>query len=325
MIPWFAILSTLFIFLTYDSTSAQEVFQYEEEMTGEIILADSITIPYEHAGYTLLMPENGKPLGVILFFNANRDPLQYNAPPHLEYYALNAGLALLYITTGNRLDFFFDEEAIEKAKRYLRKAIHTYDLPDTKFVLAGMSLGGTRALRFFMNIQSKRSRPIIQVNAIAICDSPLDFVRFHKEMTRARDLNFNPEAANEGAWVSSYLEKNLGGTPENNLQNYLEYSPYSYFGEQDNYTWLFSLIPLRAYTEPDIQWWMENRRKSYYGMNAVDLAAFINELHILGNRDAELITTENLGELPDGTRHPHSWSIVDNEELVQWFLYHLTE
>ena len=34
----------------------------------------------------------------------------------------------------------------------------------------------------------------------------------------------------------------------------------------------------------------------------------------------ELITTSGQGHHPDGRRHPHSWSIVDNGELVEWLL-----
>lgn len=55
-------------------------------------------------------------------------------------------------------------------------------------------------------------------------------------------------------------------------------------------------------------------------MNAIDLAALINELKILDNRRAELIITHDKGYLPDGTRHPHSWSIVDEKELIDWFV-----
>ena len=55
-------------------------------------------------------------------------------------------------------------------------------------------------------------------------------------------------------------------------------------------------------------------------MNAIDLAALVNELRILGNERAELIVTRARGKLPDGTRHPHSWSIVDEKELIDWFL-----
>ena len=65
---------------------------------------------------------------------------------------------------------------------------------------------------------------------------------------------------------------------------------------------------------------MKNRGKSYYGMNALDAAALINALQLLGNKEAELILTEDQGYRPDGSRHPHSWSIVDEKELVEWFV-----
>jgi len=81
----------------------------------------------------------------------------------------------------------------------------------------------------------------------------------------------------------------------------------------------FNNIAIRAYTEPDINWWIENRRKDYYGMNAVDLAAFINTLKINGNQEAELIVTNNKGYDDSGNRHPHNWNIVDEKELIQWF------
>jgi hypothetical protein len=40
----------------------------------------------------------------------------------------------------------------------------------------------------------------------------------------------------------------------------------------------------------------------------------------MGNQHAELILTMDKGFLPDGSRHPHSWSIVDNKELIAWFM-----
>ena len=46
---------------------------------------------------------------------------------------------------------------------------------------------------------------------------------------------------------------------------------------------IFEDVHVRAYTEPDVQWWMETRRKDYYGMNAIDMAAFINDLNLSGN------------------------------------------
>ena len=55
-------------------------------------------------------------------------------------------------------------------------------------------------------------------------------------------------------------------------------------------------------------------------MNSVDLAAFINELKILGNNNSELIITYKKGYLEYGTRYPHSWRIVDEKDLINWFI-----
>ena len=55
-------------------------------------------------------------------------------------------------------------------------------------------------------------------------------------------------------------------------------------------------------------------------MNATDLAALVNELKIMGNPEAELITTQNKGYRQDGSRHPQTWNIVDEKELIDWFI-----
>jgi hypothetical protein len=310
--------STLILLLVLHATvAAQRVYQLEEKLEGQIFLTPQIAIPVENAGYTLMLPESGKAKGLVVFFNANRDPLPSNKEPNLEFYALQHEFGVLYVTTGNRLEFFFEETKLKQIDRYINEVLNKYHLPKENLLFAGMSLAGTRALKY--TIFSKQNKGIVP-KAIAICDSPLDFVRFWREAVKARDLNFHPAAANEGAWVSGYLEANLGGTPKDQFQKYAGYSPYCYSLEEKGNEQNFVDIAIRAYTEPDVKWWMATRRKDYYSMNAVDFAAFINELNIMGNQNAELILTMDNGYLPDGSRHPHSWSIVDNKELIDWFV-----
>ncbi|MDH3650785.1 MAG: hypothetical protein OEQ53_13960, partial [Saprospiraceae bacterium] len=129
-----------------------------------------------------------------------------------------------------------------------------------------------------------------------------------------------PTSVNEATWVNYQLEKNLGGTPQEVPENYRMYSPYVPDMNIDDRLQLFSSVAVRVYTEPDILWWLGHRQKSYYGMNAIDAAALVRDLRVLGNEQAELIATTEKGHHPDGRRHPHSWSIVDNAELVDWFL-----
>lgn len=295
-------------------SSAQLIKQHIEEKKGLLQLAPNISVPYENAGYTLVLPKNKKVKGLVVFFNSDRDTVN-----KLHRYAIPKQLAVVYLTTGNRFEFFFEAEKMQQIEGYLQTIISTYHIPQKNLLFLGMSLAGTRALKQAIFAQQAGAEFKLVPRAIAICDSPIDFVRFWKEGEKAKQLKHSPIAVNEATWVTAYLEKNLEGTPKTHLQVYQNYSPYSYsnFGT-GNEKWLRD-IAVRAYTEPDVQWWMDNRGKDYYGMNAVDAAALINALRLLGNQEAELRLSTDKGYRPDGSRHPHAWSIVDEEELVEWF------
>ena len=52
-------------------------------------------------------------------------------------------------------------------------------------------------------------------------------------------------------------------------------------------------------------------------LNITDGAAMINWLRSMGNKRAELIVALGTG-YKHNVRAPHSWSIIDGKELVQW-------
>ena len=298
-------------------TYGQKVINYEVPFEGDIYLTPEIAIPKINSGYTTWLPEDENIVGLIVFTHPRRDTINADT---LINYALQNKLAILYATTDNRFEFFFDKNKMQEIENYINEVITNYNIPKKNLFYCGMSLEGTRAMKLAMYADSPDSKYKLKPKAIVLCDSPLDMIRFHKEMVKAKELNFNPVTANEGTWVSGYLEANLGGTPDENMKAYINYSPYCYSDERVKNYLNFKDIAIRAYTEPDVNWWIETRRKDYYSMNSIDLAALINELKIAGNENAELIITNNKGYLPDGTRHPHSWSIVDEKEMVDWFL-----
>jgi hypothetical protein len=283
-------------------------------------LTEDISVPEENAGYTLLVPENGNMEAVIIQFNSGRDTTHEGFEMRLYAEAIPRQVAVLFVTTGNRFEFLFEEKRYAQLDGYIGEAIEKYNLPKEKILFTGMSLAGTRAAKFGAWCLNGNSKYGIKPTAIATCDAPLDFVRFWKALDRSKKLKLNPISANEAEWVTAVLEKNLGGTPNENLKAYQNYSPYCHECPTGGNAFIFKNIAFRNYTEPDVKWWMENRGNDYYSMNAMDAAGLINQLKILGNKNAELILTENKGYKPDGSRHPHSWSIVNNAELVEWLL-----
>ncbi|MDH3267590.1 MAG: hypothetical protein OEM46_01930 [Ignavibacteria bacterium] len=308
---------SLTILLLCKITLGQIVFNREVPAEGDIYLTPQIAIPKINPGYTVWLPDEGKINGLIVFTHPRRDTVNTDS---LINYSLQNHLAVLYATTDNRLEFFFDKNKMSEIEGHINEVITKHFIPRENLLFCGMSLEGTRALKLTMFANSSDSKYRLKPKAIVLCDSPLDMIRLHKEMVKAKELNFNPITANEGTWVSGYLESNLGGTPNENFQAYVDCSPYCYSDDIVKNYLQFKDIAIRAYAEPDVNWWIDTRRKDYYSMNAIDMAALINELKIAGNENAELIITYDKGYLPDGTRHPHSWSIIDEQEMLEWFL-----
>ena len=306
----------LFLLIIATSTYGQKRIDFALHSEGNIQLTTDISIPKINPGYTLWLPDDGKCKGLVVFMHGRRDT---TSSEFIINYAIQNNLGVIYLTTENRLEFLFDTEKMQELEIFLNQAISSQNIPRDQLLFCGMSLAGTRALRMAQFSRSEKSKYKITPKAIAICDAPLDMVRFHKEMKKADASGFSAIAANEGRWVSSCLEKSLGGIPESSLSAYKNYSPYCYLKGNDQLNYL-NEVHFRAYTEPDVLWWIENRRKDYYGMNALDLAAVVNLLKLKGHSNAELIITADKGYKDDGTRHPHSWNIVNEKELVDWFL-----
>jgi hypothetical protein len=306
-----------FCFLLIPSLiTAQKVINVGYPSEGNIVLSKKMTVPKIKSGYTLWLPkENSK--GVVVFFDGNLDTV--NKPPIIDL-AFKDELAVLFVTTNNPVEFLFEELKMKELEGYVQEAITKYNIPKDNILYCGMSLAGTRALKLAAFSQTLQSTYKLMPKAIAICDAPLDMVRNYHECKKASDLNLNPVGASESEWVSSYIRSNLKGTPEEALNVYISYSPFCYTAENGGNARAFKNIYLRCYTEPDVNWWIENRGRDYYGMNAIDLAALVNQLKILGGKKAELITTTGKGFRGDGSRHPHSWSIVDEKELIEWFI-----
>ena len=297
-------------------TAAQKVINIEYPSEGGIVFSDKMTWPKINSGYTLWLPKETSK-GVIVFFDGYRDTV--NKLPIIEL-ALKNQLAILYVTTNNPVEFLFEESKMKELEGYIYEAISKNNIPKNNMLFCGMSLAGTRALKLAAFSQTPQSTYKLIPKAIAICDAPLDMVRNYREFKKASELNLNPVGATESEWIASYIRKNLKGTPEEAMMAYIDYSPFCYTAENGGNAKSFKNIYLRCYTEPDVNWWIANRGRDYYGMNAIDLAALVNQLKILGSKKAELITTSGKGIREDGTVHPHSWSIVNENELVEWFV-----
>ncbi|MCC6243394.1 MAG: hypothetical protein IT353_11170 [Gemmatimonadaceae bacterium] len=201
------------------------------------------------------------------------------------------------------------------------KSVSASALP---IAIGGFSAGGTDAVLFAERCAARGCSMPHSVRAVFAVDAPLDWYRLWENAMLV--LRHQPPGANvaEAQQIRKALTARLGAQPTASSQRYLLASPLATKARSGGNARKLAGLAVRAYTEPDIQWWMENRGLDYYGMNALDAASLIRHLKLLGNTRAELIVTSGRGYRSNGMRHPHSWSIVDQGDLAQWLVRQLS-
>ncbi len=255
------------------------------------------------AGYIFLIPGFGE--------TAERVLEQTDLPQKL---ALKGILTIIPTFQDGVLSFGVDSVSQQGFDRILKDVTAKHQLTGQRFYVGGYSIGGSCTIKYAENATVKPT-------AIFAIDPPLDFERMYNSAKRDIRLSTDNNPNQENTYIIERLEKEIGGSPAKYLSRYYEFSPYSFTDTTQAAIKKLTAIPLRIYTEPDIAWWMKERRADFTSMNSTECSALINELNRLGNNHATLITTQHKGfRKPENIRHPHSWSIVDNDELIKWLL-----
>lgn len=248
-------------------------------------------------GFMILIPSFGETPEVVL--------LQTD----LSKLAAEQGILTIIPTlkTGVK-SFGIDSISQQSFKEIIEDIASKHKLVDLKFYLGRFSIGGSCALKFAeLAIKDNfKYKP----NAVFVIASPLDFERLYKSYKRILRLSEKSQLSYEAGFMVDRIEKEMKATPETAIQNYYKYSPYSFTDTKQTAIKYLINTQIRFYTEPDINWWLKEYGADYSIMNALDGSCMINELNRLGNSNAYLITTQNMGyRKPDNRRYPHSWSI----------------
>ena len=267
--------------------------------------------------YRLYEPA-GTPVGVLVLLPGGGGSHDAFNPGGPTPSSLPRRLAAVPVVTIVPAEVDWVDPWMEQLDAVIAETLATYRLPRHRVVVGGFSGGGTAAVRYAEFTAAGRSRSGVRVRGVFAADAPLDFARLWRGETLAIARGAHPRFVAEAKMVLEILTELLGGPPEQHPARYLEVSPLSAFAEGGGQAALLRDVAVRLYTEPDVDWWMANRRVDYYSMNAVDAAALVTQLQSMGHRQAELITTEGRGFRPDGARHPHSWSIIDEKALADW-------
>lgn len=271
--------------------------------------------------FIAVTPEN-IPVKAFMFLipGAFQTPAQVLQQTGLPGYAAQNGiLTIIPLFQTGIYSFGIDNLTQQSLDDQIKFVIKKYGLQNKSFFIGGFSIGGSSAVKYAE--LSADNSGLLKPKAVFAIDPPLDFERYYNAARRIIRLTPNGQVNEEVPYMIDRIEKEIGGTPQTALEKFYALSPYSYSDKKQRAVKKLIDIPVTIFSEPDINWWLSQRGYDYSFMNITDQAAMINELQRLGNKKAILITTQNKGfRKPGNIRHPHSFSIVDNEQLVLWLL-----
>ncbi|MDR6300137.1 hypothetical protein [Mesonia maritima] len=228
--------------------------------------------------------------------------------------ALKNGFSVLAMNFNKHLYLTKNEK--RQLANLLLSTIQKEKLATQEIYIGGFSSGGNIALLlsdYLIEIKSK-----IKPRGVFNVDSPVDLLGLYTTATKNIKLDYSKNFVEESRWIKKQLDKNFGN-PQNGIENFKAHSPFTY--KTKNITNLTHLkdLKIRFYTEPDLKWWKKYRNNNFEDLNAFYIQKLVTQLqNEWGNKNVELIETKNSGYLANGERHPHAWSIVDKNELINW-------
>ena len=309
----FAILLTI----SCHSQDFEKVILNESDLSELYINDEENTVLYylklipkgELKGAVVILPSGGETL---------QDLLQQISIPEL---AFENGIATIIPS----INWGTEDRKIEleTLDNIFKDVINEHNIPKENFILGGLSNGGMISLTYAE--QSAQGRTYLLPKGVFGLDVPLDKAHLYEYCQREIKRDFSEVGVNEARWILNNYNDIYGGSPIEFPQKYIEASIYSYGEKHGGNAKYLKDIPIRMYTDLDVNWLINERQRDLYDWNGSDIVAMINDLNLMGNKDANVIITMGKGVRLDGTKHPHSWSIMDNQDCFNWIFNLINE
>lgn len=264
--------------------------------------------------YELAKAENQKAL-LILFPCFPCDAENTKTEFKINDIALKNNISVLMLNFNQHL--YLKEEEKEKLASQLNSILEKENLKSENVYIGGFSSGGN--VSFLLSSYLIQTQNNIQPKGVFLADSPIDLLGLYRTSQKKISKNKAPESVEEAKWIVSEFDKTFGN-PSGGISKYEENSPFTLESKSIQNIIFLKDLKVRLYTEPDTTWWKENRANDYEDLNAYSIEKLAEELKTRNFNKTELIKTENRGYRSNGNRHPHSWSIIDENDLVKWVL-----
>lgn len=265
--------------------------------------------------YYKMLPKS-KPVGVLTIFPSGGEKIE-DLLKQIELHDVALKNNLLVIIPSYNWGTFQKTPDIEFIDSIFKQVVSEHDVPKDKFIMCGLSNGGMIALTYGISAVRDSNTFITPLGIIGI-DPPLDYSRFYKYCQREVSRNYSEAGVAESKWLLSVYNQIYQGSPEEHPQNYIDASIFSYGVEDGGNAKYLNNIAIRMNSDLNVDYLLNQRKRDLYDWNGTDIVAFVNQLKINGNKNANVIITQKKGVRLDGTKNPHSWSIIDTDDTMKW-------
>ncbi len=246
-------------------------------------------------------------------------PISVMQETKLPETAVRAGYTVVIPTLYNCDSIRSNSIAQQRLETLIPELIAKYKIPANHLIIGGQSMGGHQALYYAGQALKPDHKPgLIAPNLVFGVDPPLNMKRLWNSFQYTIRMNFSAIAMGEALEQTRRFRLLYGGSPDKFPKAYEAASSFYADAPDGGNARHLRSIPVRLYCDPDISWIISNRRGTAEFMNMADLSGCISQLLKLGNTRAEFVNCLGKGFKPDGSRHPHFFSMLDPDEFVQW-------
>lgn len=301
----------LIIMLNFFSATAQKAEHHYLHNTDTVNNVVRLWKASGSSKLVVLLPPYGADQN---YYHASKLPSLLNAN-NIDFAVIFPG-SVGYTTDGD----------IKRLDSLIALVVKKYHYDPDRIIIGGFSAGGYGAMKYVLKKNKGELNLSISPKAVFSVDAPLDMERWYMSLNLIRHrVDTSNMMFGEANYLVGMFNELYGGTPDQKKDVFRENSIVSIFLPDGGNAKYFKNIPVRLYTEPDINWYIDNLNLDYLLINAIDQAALISILKLKGNKNASLVTTTGKGYRPElnNMRMPHSWQIVDEKELAGWITRYL--
>ncbi len=282
---------------------------YETPAWAQTILQKTFKLDGKNASYYVLQPTDSI-TGILLLLPAKgENPKSVFKKSGLPEILSAKG----YLTVVPNLKYaLYTDDPMRKQISEILNIESSHASRSSGLVIGGFSAGGSVALSFAEYLVAQGLAA--NLKSVFVIDPPLDMQRLYAASRRMRRYACAGSVQAEAQGTIDYLDKAMGGSPDDQYNNYVSFSPFM-ASEADggNAKWL-KKVALRLYSEPDIDFVRERHCSELEAgdLNAGDLEKLSKLLKKAGNDRCEYIVTKGRGY--------HTWNIAEPEELAAWIV-----